>query len=324
LLVVVIAVALVLLAVGCTVKWYKSNGDDPTDLVPSHGPEVRPLNEGDPPASGRALRLVEAEMPDKYIAAENQIRLGRAEEATHGLKKLMGITGVTLGGFLQDPVGSISREFEAHGNVEDKENLRCVLGGIARVEWASGKRLDELVDHEHARTAKLELAHVLALRLYTSSSFACINDPLRTDPPQQPHPFAATTFFIDEGIKMLRAVAARLSNAHATQVYWRGVKDRGISKEFCEQGGTEFACLSTTASKEVAVAFASSAMPLLLKFETKDFASRGADIAFLSVHPNEQEALYPPLTYLRSIKKPRKERLGGMDMLVVTVEPVFM
>ena len=45
--------------------------------------------------------------------------------------------------------------------------------------------------------------------------------------------------------------------------------------------------------------------------------------AWLSVYPNEKEALYPPLTYLRSIKA-ENETIGGVTVLVATVEPVFM
>ena len=38
---------------------------------------------------------------------------------------------------------------------------------------------------------------------------------------------------------------------------------------------------------------------------------------------DEKEALYPPLTYLRPVKM-EKETLAGQQMLVATVEPVFM
>ena len=82
---------------------------------------------------------------------------------------------------------------------------------------------------------------------------------------------------------MLRAVAASLPNAHSMQAYWRGVKDLGLTMEFMQKGGTEFACISTSAKQEIAVNFAMSALPLIFKFETKDFAARGADISFLSV-----------------------------------------
>ena len=44
---------------------------------------------------------------------------------------------------------------------------------------------------------------------------------------------------------------------------------------------------------------------------------------FLSVYPSEQEALYPPLTYLRSVKT-ETEAVGGKSILVATVQPVFM
>ena len=68
--------------------------------------------------------------------------------------------------------------------------------------------------------------------------------------------------------------------------------------------------------------FAKSALPLVFKFETKDFANRAANIEFLSVYPEEKEWLYPPLTYLLK-PKAEKETFGGVEMLVVTVEPHF-
>ena len=55
----------------------------------------------------------------------------------------------------------------------------------------------------------------------------------------------------------------------------------------------------------------------------KIHTSRGADISFLSVYSSEQEALYPPLTYLRSVKT-KTEDVGGKSMQVATVQPVFM
>ena len=43
----------------------------------------------------------------------------------------------------------------------------------------AGKSLDDFVAHETARTAKLDKAQVLALRLYTCSVYRSINNPLR-------------------------------------------------------------------------------------------------------------------------------------------------
>ena len=49
---------------------------------------------------------------------------------------------------------------------------------------------------------------VAALRLFTSSSFKQINEPLRDG--RCPHPFKATVFFLTEALKKLRAVAAEM------------------------------------------------------------------------------------------------------------------
>ena len=47
-------------------------------------------------------------------------------------------------------------------------------------------------------------------------------------------------------------------------------------------------------AQDVAVRFAASACPLVFKFETKDFMSRGADISFLSVrNPSPAPAAGP-------------------------------
>ena len=86
------------------------------------------------------------------------------------------------------------------------------------------------------------------------------------------------------------------------------MKDLGLSADFFARGGTEFACMSTSASQAVACDFAASRFPLIFKFVTPDFMSRGADIAFLSVYESEAEVLYPPLTYLRSKLQGHGER----------------
>eukprot|EP01046_Picozoa_sp_COSAG06_P010277 COSAG06_NODE_559_length_14300_cov_98.800085_3_plen_713_part_00 len=300
-------------------EWRQLKSASPS--APSQAQQQAAAASPSPPAA--AAPPAAAVVPDKYIAADKQIRLGQPEDSTHGVEVLLGLTDAMMGEFYQDPIGAIKKEFALHGSADDKENLRCALDGIKKLGWASGISLDALLAHENATMAKLKHHHVLALRIYTTSSYSRINDPLRRDPPQRPHPFAATTFFIDKAIKMLRAVAASLPNAHTLQVYWRGMRDLGLTMEFLQKGGTEFACLSTSASQEVAVNFAASSLPLVFKFETKDFTSRGADIGWLSVYPNEKEALYPPLTYLRSIKA-ENETIGGVTVLVATVEPVFM
>lgn len=41
------------------------------------------------------------------------------------------------------------------------------------------------------------------------------------------------------------------------------------------------------------------------------------------MYPGEKEALCPPLTYLRSVGM-NKEIIGGLEVVVATVESVFM
>ena len=94
---------------------------------------------------------------------------------------------------------------------------------------------------EEARAADLSTAHVLALRLYTTSTFQRINGPLRER--KRPHPLGMTVWYIADGIKKLRAVAANENPAefNTTVSLWRGLKDMRVADQqrFLEKGGTE-------------------------------------------------------------------------------------
>jgi hypothetical protein len=222
-----------------------------------------------------------------------------------------------LGTYLQEHEVAIQREIDLHGDARDKENLRCILTGTKRFGWAAGT-IDSLLAHDSARAAKLERHHIIALRFYTTSSFRRINDPLRAVPPQRPHPFAATTYFISDAIKKLRA-----AGPGTKLILWRGMKNLGIKAQFPQEGGTDYACVSTTANQKVAVqTSAASSLPLVFKVVAKNRMARGADISFLSVYPQEEEFLYPPLTYLHCVKI-EPETLHGMELLVATVEPTM-
>jgi hypothetical protein len=277
-------------------------------------PPAPPAASGD---KGGCAAAAELGSVDKFCAPT--IEMGLPAEAAHGLADLMGITDNDVGRFLQDPRRAIAREFEKHGSAKDKYNFECAATGQA-CEKCAGKTLEELVEHPDAVTARLKDYHVLALRLYTTSSYTCVNNPLRTR--ERPHKFAATAHFISEAIKKLRAVAAQRPDAHTQMTFWRGMRNLKVSMQFMAQGGTEFACLSTSASPEIACKFADSECPLVFKFTSPNFMSRGADISWLSVFPDEKETLYPPLTYLRPVSM-GNEDVGGKQMLVATVEPQF-
>ena len=261
----------------------------------------------------------------KYVAPE--IRLGRQEQTALGLEDLMGVDYDLKIKFLTRKEEAIKQEFALNGTEEDQDNLKHVLAGTYRKDWgrsvAESVALETLLTSEEAKTAKLAYHHVLALRLYTTSSYKRVNEPLREDPPPKPHPFAATTYFIQEGIKMLRAVDAKCNTITEERIFWRGMHGRSLPPSFKDEGGAEFACMSTTADFEVAVKFAqveTSDKPMLFKYVTDNSLVRGADISFLSVYPEEKEVLYPPLTYLQQISV-KRHTIRGKRVVIVEVKP---
>lgn len=268
-----------------------------------------------------------------------KIELGKPVQAALGLADLMGHTTMSIMQLINahggDGVRAIKQEIADHGSDDDKMNLRCLLDGTyvnpphedgtdpTPLEIAArSQTIETLMTMHQVTTAKLEAAHVLALRLYTTTSHKSINAPLRDT--GSTHPLAATTYYISEGLKKLRAVEASSPDANTPKTFWRGLKNREIGSEFISKGGCEFGCMSTSAFKNVAVEFALSTVPFLFQIETKDFLQRGADISFLSVYPDEQEMLYPPLMFLRSLRTaPTIEKIDGYHVQIVVVEPQF-
>lgn len=72
------------------------------------------------------------------------------------------------------------------------------------------------------QVAELSRANVLALRLYTTSSFPLFNGPLRAG--VCPHPLRMTVYYLAEGLKALRRVEARAAPEEFNKVRgWAGV-----------------------------------------------------------------------------------------------------
>ena len=102
---------------------------------------------------------------------------------------------------------------------------------------------------------------------------------------------------------------------------WRGLKDAEVPEEFVSAGGTENAPMSTTRSLEVAMNYSASAMPMLMRINVGTFMQLGADLGFVSTFPDENEVLYPPLTYLESVRPPAEVRVSGIPFTIVDVVP---
>jgi hypothetical protein len=67
---------------------------------------------------------------------------------------------------------------EAAQEVAEVGNAGESYGEVTRDKGNLGKYLKDFLDLPDARTAKLEAAHVAAIRIYTSKAFGCINNPV--------------------------------------------------------------------------------------------------------------------------------------------------
>jgi hypothetical protein len=221
--------------------------------------------------------------------------------------------------------GNLCRDCDADGRVLD---VRLNAVGLARRENGQeappseyGKTLSDFVNDPAAQTANLEVAHVFALRIYTTACFRTINTPLRdTRPTRPPHGLPITVSFIKEAIGKLRAVEASAGDQGVLDL-WRGMKNLRALDDFMAYGGTELAPMSCTTDLSVAVQYSLSATSLMLKVHTKTFMQRGADLGFLSAFPGESERTYPPLTFLAPTGRTLDHEQGPYRFMVVEVEP---
>lgn len=240
-------------------------------------------------------------------------------------------------------IAAIEAEFRTHGTADDVECFEYVRHGktgdsVRR--WPNGV-LDEgrpaglKLEWFHAQApaaAKLTMAMVLALRLYTTSCYQSLNNPLRGLDNQfkprplsreQPHPFPVTVHLLTEAIKRLRAVEGEAATMNQPVTLWRGLRGMRMSQEFQKDGGSERAPMSTTSALEVAVKYSASACSVLLKLETESFRERGADLSFVSAFPAEAEVLYPPLTHLRPTGRMQKVEVEDTLFTIIEVKPSF-
>merc|ERR1711920_316322 len=162
--------------------------------------------------------------------------------------------------------------------------------------------LKDFQQMDEAKTSKLTLGEILALRFYTSTSFGLINDPLRNLSGQR-HPLALTTYNITSGLKKLLALNFKDKDTGQVTYLWRGIGDRTVNDAIMINGGSEPACMSTSENVRVVAGDAQSQDPLLLRIKVESPMDKGASLDWLSVYPSEKEVLYPPLTRIETIYK---------------------
>jgi hypothetical protein len=146
----------------------------------------------------RTLNTGDADAADIYSSAKytvGKLTTGRPEQSAHGLADYMGLDGSSMGNILKQGIAAIRAEFETNGTKEEIAVMKYILdeaaqeeeevgnagesyGLVTRDKGNLGMHLQDFLDLPNARTAKLEAAHVAALRIYTSKAFGCINNPV--------------------------------------------------------------------------------------------------------------------------------------------------
>ena len=185
------------------------------------------------------------------------------------------------------------------------------------------------------KCAELQPQHVLAMRLYTTSTYRSINKPFRELVAESsrvraasvvasrgkqrpsaplptackpPHPYGLTICCLHEAITHLLQ-SPEASPTPAPQLLYRGYPDLRLPSEFAKGQSCELNAMSTTPDLEVATSFAlksAKAGCLILRIRM-DGGARGCDASWLSVFPKEREVLFPPFTVLVPDGEPWEE-----------------
>lgn len=116
-------------------------------------------------------------------------------------------------------------------------------------------------------------------------------------------------------------------------VLWRGLKNMRITEDFLRHGGSELAPCSTSTDLQMAVRYAKdwrtgmlkrSEKALIFRVLVDGFMQQGPHLSFLSAFPHEKEALYPPLTFFKPVRKEAKKlTYNGTEFSIVDVKPTF-
>jgi hypothetical protein len=292
---------------------------------------------------------------DLYGAAiVRELVFAPPREAAMGINPFLRVADAELYDGLRRGVTAIVEEFERNGTETDLECLDYVLrhpagssqkifpnspyprdcdeNGVRRDRLtASGEAMafHDFVSHPHSQMARLSEAHVLALRLYTTSAYSSLNSPLRNRAHVGAHPMPVTVKLITEAVKQLRSVALEsdlFDMSRRSKDLWRGMRDSCATTEFLNHGGTEIAPMSVTSQLEVAIRYcASETGSVLFRLRADSFMQLGADLRFLSCFPGEDDMLYPPLTYLKPLGEPREVTVtnedGALRFTVIDVQP---
>jgi hypothetical protein len=241
---------------------------------------------------------------------------------------------------------SVLEEMLKGGNANDRYNLWYVLfcpaqeqdaydehgkvrpgktAGTKKVldQGHGGMRLVDFTRNLNARLAKCKRTqvhevHVLAVRLYTASSFRQFNNALR-------HKGSGMNGGADLKFRaciqsahdcLFRMQAIPREDKERTSTY-RGITGYLGADTKHDGMGMDFAFFSTSANEEVAAEFLHGANKSVLFVVEYDPGCPGADVSAISIYPGEKEVLFPPCSGLSF--KAMVSPATGMERVVVTV-----
>ena len=248
--------------------------------------------------------------------------------ASSDLREYIGLGDDEFSKLMKNPLMSMAEEWYKNGHAKDIANWNYIASGEARNptdipehvketfntgkyhggelhesdydEGHDGMTLEDFTSHPRSVMAYLKKHHVAVVRMYTSDSYQLFNWHLRAG--TNPHPFRRNVYMLDEALKKMRKVEAIEDPERYNQRIdlFRGMADMEVDLEaFKKHGGNELALMSTSSSKETALAYASTGKVSGLIFRLSTIGhSRGIQIDHLSLYPKECEYLFPPLTNL--------------------------
>jgi len=185
-----------------------------------------------------------------------------------------------------------------------------VVAPDAGKEYPGGPRakrgIQELLAHPNSQAAGLTEPEIIALRLYTGPMYIKYNNRLRpnggSDGLGPGTGYVTTIHAVVSGVIKL----ARVWQLPENRKVYRGVFSGNLPSSFLKadkygcRGAVEYALMSTTTKKEVAVQYAGGGRPTIFEIDVGQ-VDRGASLSWLSQYPSEEEVVMPPLSNLEVV-----------------------
>eukprot|EP00960_Hanusia_phi_P040771 754647-Hanusia_phi.AAC.1 len=204
-------------------------------------------------------------------------------------------------------------EWEAVTDPTERERL-SVPCGLRRI-----RPIEELMQDERVIQAGLRKEEVLALVLYTGPMYVKYIKILRAfrlgemRAAAESNQYVTTIHCIVSGVIKL----SKLEQLPSRRVVYRALKGSQTIESCMHEdelgwySGVDYGIVSATGDLQLAIQNAGKwTPPTVLEIRCGPMG-RGADLEFLSQYPEEQEMLYPPLSCLEVMLKPRLEEVDG-------------